>query len=194
MSADQSPTGAHQNWAAEILLDGFDRVREAVEHVLLGLAPEQLLQRPGPHANHIAWLVWHLTRVEDDHIAALAHVLEGNEPPKSRTREAPPGQLWPEWRERFALPYGEWTTGYGQSSEEVGSFPAVSAEILRGYHEAVHERVAAVVKGLGDEDLGRVVDLRWSPPVTAAVRLVSLLNDATQHVGQAAYVRGLVRA
>jgi hypothetical protein len=183
---------ADQNWATDILLDGFGRVQESVEHVLLGLSPAQLLQRPGPHANHVAWLVWHLTRVEDDHIAALAHVLEGNEPPKARTREVPPGQLWPQWRERFALPYGDWATGYGQSSEEVGAFPTVDAGVLRGYHDAVHARITEVVKGLQPEDLGRVVDERWSPPVTAAVRLVSLLNDATQHVGQAAYVRGLV--
>lgn len=181
-----------QNWAADILLDGFGRVRESVEHVLLGLSPEQLLQRPGPHANHIAWLVWHLTRVEDDHIAGLAHVLEGNDPPKARAREVPPGQLWPEWRERFALPYGDWATGYGQSSDEVEAFPALGPDLLDAYHEAVHGRITALIQDLEDDDLGRVVDLRWSPPVTAAVRLVSLLNDATQHVGQAAYVRGLV--
>lgn len=180
------------NWATGILLDGFERVRESVEHALLGLSPEQLLHRPGAHANHIAWLVWHLTRVEDDHIAALAHVLEGNDPPASRTREVPPGQVWPGWRERFGLPYGEWATGYGQSSDEVGAFPSTAAENLLGYHEAVHARTVAVVRGLAESDLGRVVDLRWSPPVTAAVRLMSVLNDTTQHVGQAAYVRGLV--
>ncbi|BCT77091.1 hypothetical protein SCMU_29330 [Sinomonas cyclohexanicum] len=180
------------SWAASILLDGFERVREAVEHAVLGLSPEQLLQRPGPRANHISWLIWHLARVQDDHIAALAHVLAGNEPPASRTGETPPGQLWPDWRPQFGLPYGDWATGYGQSSEEVGAFPATDAETLRGYYEAVHARTAAVVGGLADDDLGRIVDRRWSPPVTAAVRLMSILNDTTQHVGQAAYVRGLV--
>lgn len=181
-------------WATELLLDGFERVREEVEHVLLGLSPAQLVQRPGPHANHIAWLVWHLTRVEDDHFAALAHVLEGNDPPAGRTHEVPSGQVWPEWRERFALPFGEWATGYGQSSEQVGAFPTTDSEALRGYHEAVHERAAEVIRGLSEEDLGHVVDQRWTPPVTAAVRLMSILNDATQHVGQAAYVRGLIRS
>ncbi|GAB3282200.1 DinB family protein [Sinomonas notoginsengisoli] len=183
-----------QNWAVDILLEGFERVREAVEQVLLGLSPDQLVQRPGPHANHIAWIVWHLTRVEDDHFAALAHVLEGNDAPAERTREVPPGQLWPEWRERFGLPYSEWATGYGQSSEEVGAFPATDPDLLRGYHDAVYMRANEVIRRLNEGDLGRVVDRRWSPPVTAAVRLVSILNDTTQHVGQAAYVRGLIRA
>ncbi len=44
------------------------------------------------------------------------------------------------------------------------------------------------------EDLDRVVDKRWNPPVTLGVRLVSILNDDVQHVGQAAYVRGLLAA
>lgn len=180
------------NWSVQVLLDGFERVRESVEHALLGLSPEQLLERPGPHANHIAWLVWHLTRVQDDHVAALAHVLEGNDPPAKGTREVPPGQVWADWRDRFGLPYGEWATGYGQSSEEVGAFPATNPETLRGYHEAVQSRTAEVVGALSEADLGRTVDLRWTPPVTAGVRLMSILNDTTQHVGQAAYVRGLV--
>ncbi|MDQ4488819.1 DUF664 domain-containing protein [Sinomonas sp. ASV486] len=184
--------GTDRKWATEILADGFERVREGVEHVLLGLSPEHLLQRPGPHANHIAWLVWHLTRVEDDHIAALAHVLEGNDPPASRTREVPPGQVWAEWRDQFALPFGEWATGYGQSDAELDAFPPTAAETLRGYHEATHARTLAVLDSLGDDDLGRVVDLRWNPPVTAAVRLMSILNDTTQHLGQASYVRGLI--
>lgn len=180
------------NWATSILRDGFERVRDSVEKVLPGLSPEQLVRRPGPKANHIAWLVWHLTRIEDDHIAALAHVLDGNDPPGSRTREVPPEQVWAEWRERFALPFSEWATGYGQSDAELDAFPATEAETLRGYHEATHVRTLTALEGLGDDDLGRVVDLRWTPPVTAAVRLMSILNDTTQHVGQAAYVRGLI--
>lgn len=40
-------------------------------------------------------------------------------------------------------------------------------------------------------DLERVVDTNWDPPVTLGVRLVSVLSDDLQHVGQAAYLRGL---
>jgi hypothetical protein len=43
-------------------------------------------------------------------------------------------------------------------------------------------------------DLDRVVDKRWDPPVTLGVRLVSVVDDDAQHVGQAAYVRGLQKA
>lgn len=44
-----------------------------------------------------------------------------------------------------------------------------------------------------DGDLKRAVDESWDPPVTLAVRLVSVISDGRQHAGQAAYVRGLVK-
>jgi hypothetical protein len=41
------------------------------------------------------------------------------------------------------------------------------------------------------DELGRVVDTHWTPPVTASARLVSIVDDAAQHLGQAAYIRGI---
>jgi hypothetical protein len=46
-------------------------------------------------------------------------------------------------------------------------------------------------KTLGDGDFDRIVDSRWNPPVTLGVRLVSTIADGLQHVGQAAYAKGL---
>lgn len=66
------------------------------------------------------------------------------------------------------------------------------AELLDDYQLAVHARTLDYLSGLADADLDRIVDERWDPPVTPGARLVSVLNDATQHVGQASYVRGLV--
>ena len=163
--------------ANDLLVDGFDRVRESVQAVVDGLDEDQLAYRPDPDANSIAWLVWHLTRVQDDHVAEAA----GGE------------QIWMVggWVERFRLPFDVAAIGYGQSSEEVGSVRA-TREMLSGYQDAVHSSTVDYVRTLQDGDYPRVVDERWDPPVTLAVRLVSVLNDTTQHVGQAAYVRGLV--
>ena len=55
--------------SADLLVDGFGRIRENVEDVLSGLAPDQLAHQVAPGANPISWLVWHLTRVQDDHVA-----------------------------------------------------------------------------------------------------------------------------
>jgi uncharacterized damage-inducible protein DinB len=162
---------------ADLLVDAFDRVRETVQHAVDGLTEEQLAHRPDPDANSLAWLVWHLTRVQDDHIADAA----GG------------AQLWTVggWVERFRLPFDVDATGYGQSAQDVAQVRA-TPEMLTGYQDAVHRATVDYLSTLRDDDYARVVDERWDPPVTLAVRLVSVLNDTTQHAGQASYVRGLV--
>ncbi|GAA5020768.1 hypothetical protein GCM10025734_75280 [Kitasatospora paranensis] len=120
--------------------------------------------------------MWHLTRIQDDHVADVA----GAE------------QLWTAdgWADRFALPLPPGDTGYGHGPDEVAAVRVGSADLLTGYHDAVHARTAAYVRTLRDTDLGRVVDERWDPPVTLGVRLVSVVSDDLQHAGQAAFVRG----
>jgi uncharacterized damage-inducible protein DinB len=148
-----------------------------VHDAVAGLTVEQLAERIAPEANTIAWLVWHLTRVQDDHVAEVA----GTE------------QVWTSqgWFERFGLPFSPRATGYGQTPEEVAQV-RVGADLLTGYYNAVAERTLEFVRGLTDADLDRVVDDRWDPPVTLGVRLVSVIGDDEQHVGQAAYVRGIL--
>jgi hypothetical protein len=163
---------------ADVLTDGFGRVRDAVHRAVEGLTADELAFRADPEANPIGWLVWHLARVQDDHVAEVA----GRE------------QVWTAdgWAERFGLPFEPDAIGYGQSSEEVAQVRVGSADLLTGYLNAVHEQTIGYLRGLGDADLDRVVDESWDPPVTLAVRLVSVLNDDLQHAGQAAFVRGLV--
>jgi uncharacterized damage-inducible protein DinB len=162
--------------SADLLVDAFDRVKEAVHAAVDGLTPGLLGERVEA-SNSIAWLVWHLTRVQDDHVADVA----GTE------------QAWTAqgWARRFDLPFDDDETGYGMSSDQVGQVRA-TAELLAGYHDAVHDATVAYVAGLADDDLARVVDTRWDPPVTLAVRLVSVIEDDLQHVGQAAFLRGML--
>jgi uncharacterized damage-inducible protein DinB len=162
---------------AELLRDGFERVRQQVHAAVDNLSDDELAHRIGGRANSIAWLVWHLTRVQDDHVADVA----GRE------------QVWltDGWQEQFALPFDRDETGYGQTSDEVGQV-RVSAELLAGYHDAVHQGTLDYVATLSGADLDRVVDERWDPPVTLGVRLVSVISDDLQHVGQAMYARGLL--
>jgi uncharacterized damage-inducible protein DinB len=162
---------------AQLLTDGFDRIRQEVEEVVAGLSAEQLTYAPAPGANSIGWLVWHLTRVQDDHIAEVA----GTE------------QVWTAdgFYDRFELPFDPSETGYGQRPEQVAAVRVPSAQMLADYHRAVFARSVVYVTGLTEQDLAAVVDEAWDPPVTLAVRLVSVLSDDLQHVGQAAYLRGL---
>jgi hypothetical protein len=163
---------------AGLLEDAFGRISQSVHGVVDGASDAELLFRPDAEANSIAWLVWHLTRVQDDHVAGPA----GTE------------QVWISegFAERFDLPFDRLAHGYGQSSREVGEV-RVGAALLAAYHDAVHARTVAFVASLTDSDLDRIVDERFDPPVSLGVRLVSVIDDDLEHVGQAAYVLGLAR-
>jgi hypothetical protein len=162
--------------SSHLLTDAFGRIRGVLHRVAEGLEPHQLAYRPDPHANSIAWLLWHLTRIQDDHVADLAGI----------------EQAWTAagWAARFDLPFDDAATGYGQSADEVAAV-RVGIDLLTGYHDAVYERTTGYLGGVGPGELDRVVDRSWDPPVTVGVRLISIIADDLQHAGQAAYVRGL---
>ena len=164
--------------SSELLADAFGRIRATVHEAVRGLTPEQLAVRLDADANSIAWLVWHLTRIQDDHIADTADV----------------EQVWTSagWVERFALPFDPRATGYAHSSADVAAVAVASGDVLVGYYDAVHEQTIRFVEPITDPDLDRIVDESWDPPVTLGVRLVSVINDNDQHAGQAAFVRGIV--
>ena len=162
--------------SAELLTDAFGRVRETVHEAVEGLSAGQLTARLDEDANSIAWLCWHLARVQDDHVADAFGV----------------EQVWPEWAARFGLPFGPGATGYGHGSRQVAQVLVPAGDLLTGYHDAVHAQTIGLVAGVTDADLSRIVDERWNPPVTLGVRLVSVIDDCAQHVGQAAFIRGIL--
>ncbi len=165
--------------SAQLLADAFGRIHDVVHHTVGGLSAEQLADRPTEDANSIAWLVWHLTRVQDDHVAD-AFGLE---------------QVWTSrgWAEKFDLPFDASETGYGFSPAQVAAVRPSSADLLTGYYDAVHEQTLRRLSNLLDADLDRVVDTHWDPPVTLGIRLTSVISDDLQHAGQAAYASGLLR-
>jgi hypothetical protein len=160
-----------------MLREGFDRLPGLVERAVDGLGTDELCTRLDAEANTIAWLVWHLTRIQDDHVAEVA------------ARE----QIWTAngWADRFGLPFDRSATGYGHSADEVGAV-RVTASLLTGYFAEVHTQTVRFLGSLSDADLDRIVDRSWDPPVTLGARLVSVLSDDFQHCGQAALIRGVV--
>lgn len=159
-----------------ILLDAFGRIAEEVHAAATDLSAAGLNYRPDPNANSVAWLIWHLARVEDDHVSALAgreqaYVADG-------------------WAERFGLAPETSDLGYGHTAEQAGAVRVSGPDVLLAYYDAVHARSLSYVQTIDAEELDRIVDRRWDPPVTAGVRLVSVISDCLQHAGQANYVRG----
>jgi hypothetical protein len=163
--------------SAELLIDAFDRVRDVVHADVEGLTPVQLEFRIDDTANSIAWLVWHLTRIQDDHVADVA----GEQ------------QVWTSqgWAQRLRLPFDDSATGYGHGPDEVAAVRVNPGDLLVAYHDAVHEQTRRYLQRLTPNELGRIVDDSWEPPVSLGVRLVSVLSDDLQHAGQAALVRGV---
>ena len=163
---------------AGVLLDLYGRVPELVRTAVDGLDSEQLATAPAPGANTIGWLTWHLTRVQDHHIADAFDM----------------AQIWSngDWADRFGLPPDPANTGYGHSPDEMLAVRPDSSDAVVDYFTAVDERTRSVLADLVPSDLERIVDRRWDPPVTLGVRLISVADDCLQHVGQAAYVRSLI--
>ena len=161
--------------AKELLIDQFTRIHELYAGLVADVDAETANARPNGTGNSITWLLWHLARIEDDHLAGIT----GDD------------QVWDEWRERFDLPLEPDDHGYGHSSEQVDSVRVEDPSLLAGYQEQVHQAVLAYLDRVDADELDRVVDRRWDPPVTAGVRLVSVIGDCLQHLGQAAYVKGL---
>ena len=166
--------------ADKAVAESRERVRGAVHLAVDGLTPDELSFRPAPDANSIAWLVWHLTRIQDDHVADVADVQ----------------QVWTSkgWYDRFDLNIDPADTGYGHGAEDVAAVRVGSGELLTGYYDDVHQRTVDYVGTLSAGDLDRIVDQRWDPPVSLGVRLVSVISDDLQHAGQAAFVRGIVES
>ena len=158
----------------DILVDAYGRIREIVHRVTEGLDTEELAFRPDPDANSIGWLLWHLTRVQDDHISEIA----GRD------------QAWITWAQRFAMEPDPKNTGYGHTTQDVAAVNP-TAEDLRAYHDAVYDRTLSYLETIDADELERIIDHGWDPPVSVGVRLVSVIGDDLQHAGQAAYVRGL---
>jgi hypothetical protein len=162
--------------AQELLRDAFTRLIEHVDELTDGLTDEQANYRPSPNANSIAWLMWHSARVQDIQLAPIAGV----------------EQVWTRdgWVDRFGLDLPRNDTGYGHSPDDVAKVRA-PADLLAGYYHAVHKLTLEYIASVTSDDLARIVDESWDPPVTASARLVSIIDDCAQHLGQAAYVLGI---
>lgn len=162
----------------ELLQEAFGRIAPIASSAVEGLGADQLNWRPDDGSNSIAWLVWHLTRVQDDHVAEVADT----------------EQVWTAngWARRFDLALPDDSTGYGHSAQEVAAVRVDSPDLLTGYLDDVSAATSSYLASLSDVALDRVVDENWDPPVTLAVRLVSVLGDDLEHAGQATYLRGLL--
>ncbi len=160
-----------------VLTEGFGRITELYDGVAEDLDERTLHERPAGTGNPIGWLLWHLARVQDHHVAGLADAT----------------QVWEAFHDRFGLPNGTDDIGYGHSSQQVDAVRISDPQLLVDYHHEVTLATARYLATVDEKELEREVDHNWDPPVTAGARLISIQGDCLQHLGQAAYVKGLLR-
>lgn len=162
----------------QILADAYGRIRQVLHQAVEGVDHTGLLYRPDADANSIAWLGWHLTRIQDHHVSEIA----GRE------------QAWiaEGWHERFGMAPDPSNTGNGHSSAEVAAVRPENGDLVLAYHDAVSERTLEYLATIDSTELDRIIDRSYDPPVSVGVRLVSVISDNLQHAGQARYVRGVV--
>ncbi len=165
--------------SAGLVLDALGRVREMVRGALKDLSPQELLSPPKPH---IAWLVWHLSRVQDVNVSGLM--------------ERP--QLWTAdgWHARFNMPPDpkDYGSGHRHTATQVDAFTVTDKQLLLDYLDAVFARTTAYLSTVTNDDLNRVLnEPQYQPRPTLGIRLASVINCNTRHAGQIEYLRGLVK-
>ena len=142
-----------------------------------GLTEPELCWQVGLESNTIIWLVWHMARVEDNWING---VVGGND------------TVWSSGGRSVKTGIDAEDNGYGDTPDDVRALPAVAVADLMDYFEAVRSSGLSVIDGLDDDDLGkefvrrgRSVNLEWI--------LGHVVVEESQHLGQIAYVRGMIR-
>lgn len=162
----------------DLLRDAFMRVRELVHTSASGLDQQALTYRPEPGTNSIAWLCWHLTRIQDDHVSELAGL----------------EQAWVTegWAEKFGKEPDAKDDGRGYGPAEVASIAPEHPDILIAYQDAISDRTFAYLEKVDENELDRIIDRSYDPPVSVGVRLVSVISDNIQHGGQARFLRGII--
>ncbi|WP_040634025.1 mycothiol transferase [Mobilicoccus pelagius] len=162
----------------ELLTDAASRPASAAEPVLDGLSDEAAHRMPADRGNTIAWLLWHAARQMDVQTVALS----GGK------------SVWTSggWAQRLGVDRGEDEFGFGDSPEDVAALHVDDVAALGAHLQACTDALTAYIGTLSEDDLGEVIDDSYDPPVTRGARIVSIIDDAAVHVGQAAYARGLV--
>ena len=162
---------------SELLADAARRPLDAATAVLDGIDDATLHTMPGGHGNSIAWLIWHAARQMDYQLSELTGV----------------PQVWGDgWAEKTGISRESSEFGFGDTDGDVAALRTSSAAELFHYFRSVVDALIAYMEGLSAADLDEIIDTRWDPPVSRGVRLVSIIDDAAVHLGQAAYARGLI--
>jgi uncharacterized damage-inducible protein DinB len=161
----------------EAIRSGLEEYLQGLQRALEGLTPAEVRWQPTLHTNHIAWLVWHMARVEDRWVSRLRQSTE----------------VWNAdgWASRFGM--DPESVGTRQTMEEVRAMPEIPLTDLMAYFDAVRAVTRHYLDQATDADLSREYHSPRLGPLTGAWIVGHILVEESQHVGQVALLRGMIR-
>jgi uncharacterized damage-inducible protein DinB len=162
----------------EAVRSGLEEYLQGLRSVLEGLTSPEARWQPTLHTNHIAWLVWHMARVED---AWVNRRLRGTT------------EVWVAegWADRFGMDHD--SVGAGQTIEEIRAMPDIPLTDLMTYFDAVRTITRQYLDQVTDEELWREYQHPRRGSVTGVWIVGHLLVEESQHTGQVALIRGMMR-
>lgn len=162
----------------QLIRSALEEYTADLRRALDGLTVEERRYQPGPESNHIDFLVWHIARTEDTMVQWFA-------------RSAEPVWQRDRWHEKLGLPEQE--NGFGYSAQQVAALPGFNLDDLLAYADAVRLETLDFLDSLSEAALDVRPQPDQFPDYTIGGTLSHLMVDASQHVGQVAYLRGLQR-
>ena len=170
----------------EYVLDAIAQNRRGLVGMVSGLTAEQLAWRPGPEANPIGFMTWHLFRFEDDFVHAR---LGGGLPVWERGGWS---VKWPQRpRPENASPL--WPTGNSWTPREVSEFRAPPLEEVLAYGQAERESAVAIIKTLDDTSLDQPINSN-NPQANKGLVLRVITLHELEHLGHIEMLLGLMKA
>ncbi|MBX7112048.1 MAG: DinB family protein [Dehalococcoidia bacterium] len=151
-----------------------------------GLTEDQLVWRPAPRANHIAFIVWHCLRACDWQLGRVRGV-------------TPDLEAWHTagFRDRTGYdPRGLGSRGLGIGTgytlAMVEAVPA-DARLLEDYAAAISQAYVAHLATMTDDDLEASLAVsEGAPPQRAYHAIDTAIRQFHQHMGECDYLRGLL--
>ena len=162
----------------EAIRSGLEEYLQALKRGIEGLTPTEARWQPSAQSNYIAWLVWHMARVEDRWVNTY---LRGTT------------EVWiaKGWVDRFKM--DPESHGFGQTIEEVRALPEIPLSDLIAYFDAVRVTTRRYLDQATEEDLSREYSHPRQGKITGSWIVGHLLVEESQHTGQVALIRGMIR-
>ncbi|WP_163654843.1 DinB family protein [Listeria sp. PSOL-1] len=162
----------------QLSIDTLARAKERFEESLNQMSVAESNTMPAPLIKSVTWLIWHTARELDYQISDL--------------NKSQPLWLSQGWKEKFGLDLPDDTEDWHHTPQEAAKVIVSDKAILLDYLNASIDFTTSFLNTLEEESLDEIIDANWDPVVTRATRIVSIIDDAVMHSGQAVYTRRLV--